>query len=137
MAAQRGADLLLKVDQTGTGTFITVAGLRTRTLALNAATVDVSNADSSGLWRELLAGAGVRNARITGAGLFTSSTTDALIRDTFLAGTIRAWQVIIPTFGTIQGNFQISSLDLAGQYNAEMTFDITLESAGALTYSPM
>ena len=137
MAAQRGADLLLKLDQTGTGTFITVAGLRTRTLALNAATVDVTNADSNGLWRELLAGAGIRNARITGTGLFTSSVTDALMRDTFLSGTIRAWQVIIPAFGTIQGNFQISALDLAGQYNAEMTFDITLESAGALTYASM
>jgi len=137
MAAQRGADLLLKLDQTGTGTFITVAGLRTRTLALNAATVDVTNADSNGLWRELLAGAGIRNARITGAGLFTSSVTDALMRDTFLSGTIRAWQVIIPAFGTIQGNFQISALDLAGQYNAEMTFDVTLESAGILTYTSM
>ena len=137
MAAQRGADLLLKVDQTGTGTFITVAGLRTRTLALNAATVDVTNADSNGLWRELLAGAGVRNARITGAGLFTSSTSDALMRDTFLSGTIRAWQVIIPAFGTIQGNFQISALDLAGQYNAEMTFDVTLESAGMLTFTSL
>jgi len=137
MAAQRGADLLLKIDQTGTGSFITVAGLRTRTLALNAATVDVTNADSVGLWRELLAGAGIRNARITGAGLFTSSASDALIRDTFLSGAIRAWQVIIPTFGTIAGNFQISALNLAGQYNAEMTFDITLESAGALTYTPM
>ena len=127
----------LKVDQTGTGTFITVAGLRTRTLALNAATVDVTNAGSVGMWRELLAGAGVRNARITGTGLFTSSTTDALMRDTFLTGTIRTWQVIIPTFGTIQGNFQISALDLVGQYNAEMTFDVTLESAGPLTYTSM
>ena len=135
MAAQKGRDLLLKVDQTGTGTFITVAGLRTRTLAFNAATVDVTNADSVGLWRELLAGAGVRNARISGTGIFTSSVTDALVRDTLLAGTIRSWQVIIPAFGTIQGLFQIGALTFAGQYNAEMTFDITLESAGALTFT--
>jgi len=137
MSAQRGADLLLKVDQSGTGSFITVAGLRTRTLVFNAATVDVTNADSAGLWRELLAGAGIRNARITGNGLFTSSQTDALIRDTFLAGTIRTWQVIIPTFGTIQGKFQIGALTIAGQYNGEMTFDITLESAGSLTYTSL
>jgi len=137
MAAQRGADLLLKVDQTGTGGFITVAGLRTRSLALNTATVDVTSADSAGLWRELLAGAGIRNARITGTGLFTSSVTDALIRDTFLTGAIRAWQVIVPAFGTIQGSFQISALDLAGQYNSEVTFNITLESAGVLSYTPM
>ena len=135
MAAQKGRDLLLKIDQTGTGTFVTVAGLRTRTLAFNAATVDITNADSSGQWRELLAGAGVRNARITGNGIFTSSTTDALVRDYFLNATIRNWQAIIPAFGTIQGAFQISSLDYAGQFNGEVTFDITLESAGALTFA--
>lgn len=135
MAAQKGRDLLLKVDQTGTGAFITVAGLRTRTLAFNTATVDTTNADSAGPWRELLAGAGVKNARITGNGIFTSNASDALVRDAFLNGTIRNWQVIIPAFGTVQGPFQISALDYAGQYNAEITFDITLESAGALTFA--
>ena len=135
MAAQKGRDLLLKVDQTGTGTFITVAGLRTRTLAFNTATVDTTNADSVGPWRELLAGAGVKNARITGNGIFTSNASDALVRDAFLNGAIRNWQVIIPAFGTVQGPFQISALDYAGQFNAEVTFDLTLESAGPLTFA--
>ena len=137
MAAQRGSDLLLKIDQTGAGVFVTVAGLRTRTLAFNTATVDTTNSDSVGLWRELLAGAGVRNARITGNGIFTSSATDALVRDTFLNGVIRTWQIVIPGFGTVQGLFQIGALTYAGQYNAEVTFDITMESAGALTFTSM
>ena len=136
MPAQKGRDLLVKVDQTGTGSFITIGGLRTRTLAFNAATVDITNSESAGLWRELLAGAGVRNARITGNGIFKDSATDALVRDTFFTGTIRAWQVIIPGLGTVQGPFQIGALDFAGQYNAEVTFDITLESAGELIFVP-
>ena len=41
MTAQKGKDLLLKVDTNGPGSFVTVAGLRARTLAFNAATVDV------------------------------------------------------------------------------------------------
>ncbi len=45
MAAQSGKDMLLKLDSTGSGSFLTVAGLRTRSLAFNAAaigkTVDV------------------------------------------------------------------------------------------------
>ena len=41
MTAQKGKDLLLKVDSNGAGSFVTVAGLRARTLAFNAATVDV------------------------------------------------------------------------------------------------
>jgi TP901-1 family phage major tail protein len=135
MPAQKGRDLLLKVDQTGTGSFITVAGLRTRSLAFNAATVDITNAESSNQWRELLAGAGMRNARITGNGIFKDGASSALLRDTFFTGTIRNWQVIVPALGTIQGPFQISSLDYAGQYNAEVSFDITLESAGDLLFT--
>lgn len=134
MPAQKGRDLLVKIDSTGTGVFITVAGLRTRTLAFNAATVDTTNSESTGLWRELLAGAGVRNARITGSGIFKTGATDALVREIFFSGAIRNWQVIIPGLGTVQGPFQISALDYAGQYNAEVTFDMTLESAGELTF---
>ncbi len=134
MPAQKGRDLLIKLDQTGTGSFLTVAGLRTRTLAFNAATVDVTNTESVGQWRELLAGAGVRNARITGNGIFKNAASDALVRDTFFTGMIRNWQIIVPAMGTVQGPFQISSLDYAGQYNAEVSFDMTLESAGELTF---
>ncbi len=60
MAAQKGKDLLLKIDSDGLGTFVTVAGLRSRTIAFNAETVDVTDQDSSGQWRELLVGAGIR-----------------------------------------------------------------------------
>ena len=34
MTAQKGKDLLLKVDSDGAGSFMTVAGLRARTFAL-------------------------------------------------------------------------------------------------------
>ena len=40
MAAQKGRDLLIRLAD-GTGGFATVAGLRTRQLALNAETVEV------------------------------------------------------------------------------------------------
>jgi len=52
----------LKLDSTGAGGFVTVAGLRTRTLAFNAAAIDITDAESAGRWRELLAGAGVKKA---------------------------------------------------------------------------
>ena len=67
MAAQKGKDLLLKVDSDGAGTFTTVAGLRSRAIAFNAEQVDVTHQESAGQWRELLAGAGAKSARITGA----------------------------------------------------------------------
>lgn len=50
MTAQKGQDLLLKVDTDGAGSFATVAGLRARTLAFNAASVDVTDQESAGRW---------------------------------------------------------------------------------------
>lgn len=134
MAAQKGKDLLLKIND-GTSAFVTVAGLRTRRLALNADMVDVTDAESVGRWRELLDGAGVRRASVSGTGVFKDQTSDALLRDVFFTGATRDWQIVVPGFGVIAGPFQIANLDYRGEYSAEVTFDISLESAGALTFT--
>lgn len=135
MAAQKGKDLLLKVDTTGAGSFSTVAGLRSRSISFNAETVVVTHAESAGEWRELLAGAGVKSARIAGAGIFKDAASDATIRAYVFDGTIREWQVVIPDFGTIEGLFQITSFELSGRHDAEVAFEIALESAGMLTFT--
>lgn len=132
MAAQKGKDLLLKLDDGGS--FVSVAGLRSRRIAFNAETVDVTHAESAGRWRELLAGAGVRRASISGAGVFKDAASDAAIRTVFFDGTIRAWQVVVPGFGTIEGPFQITALDYRGEHAGEVTYDLSLESAGELTF---
>ncbi|WP_088348506.1 MULTISPECIES: phage major tail protein, TP901-1 family [Rhodomicrobium] len=135
MAAQRGKNLLLKVDATGSGSFATVAGLRARSLAFNAATVDITHTESADEWRELLAGAGVKTARLSGSGIFKDAASDETVRGYFFAGTIRDWQVAIPDFGTVEGAFQITALEYSGSHDNELTFEIALESAGALTFA--
>ncbi|MEZ5764280.1 MAG: phage major tail protein, TP901-1 family [Xanthobacteraceae bacterium] len=135
MSAQKGKDLLLKMDN-GTG-LVTVAGLRSRRLAFNAETVDITHAESAGRWRELLEGAGVRRASVSGRGIFKDGASDALMRQTFFDGVIRTCQVVIPDFGTIDGPFQIVSLEFSGDHNGEVIFDLSLESAGALTFSAL
>lgn len=134
MAAQKGKDLLLKIDD-GSGNFVTVAGLRTRRLALNADAVDATDAESAGRWRELLAGAGVKRASVSGTGIFKDQASDALLRQTFFDGLLRNWRIVVPDFGVLEGAFQISSLDYRGEHAAEVTFDIALDSAGALTFA--
>lgn len=137
MAAQKGKDLLVKIDSTGESEFVTVAGLRSRTLAFNAETVDITHQESSGQWRELLEGAGARNARITGAGIFKDAASDEFVRALFFAGTIRNWQVVIPDFGTVTGPFQITSLEMSGRHDGELGFEMGLESAGALVFEAL
>lgn len=137
MVAQKGRDLLLKIDADGSGGFVTVAGLRARRLAFNAETVDVTDAESAGRWRELLAGAGVRRASLSGAGIFKDAASDALIREVFFEGTIRDWQIVVPDFGTVAGPFQLTGLTFSGEHNGEVAFEIALESAGALAFATL
>ena len=136
MAAQKGKDLLIKIGNGATPeTFATVAGLRATTLAFNAQNVDVTNADSSDMWRELLSGAGVKSAAITGSGVFKDAASDALLRSAFFSQTLCNWQIVIPDFGTVAGPFKLASLQYEGPYDGELKLSLSLASAGALTFT--
>ena len=134
MAAQNGKDLLVKIDMTGDGSFQTVAGLRATRLSLNAEPVDVTSLESTGGWRELLGGAGMKTAAISGSGVFKDADTDARARQIFFDGETPEFQVVVPDFGIIEGKFQITSIEYAGAHNGEATYEMSMASAGALTF---
>lgn len=133
MVAQKGKDLLLKIVDGGD--FVTVAGLRSKRIAFNSQTVDVTDAESAGRWRELLAGSGVQRAAVSGSGIFKDAASDALIRQRFFAGEIVDWQLAVPDFGTVEGPFQVTALEYTGSHDGEVTFEVALESAGVVSFS--
>lgn len=136
MSAQRGKDLLVKIGDGGSPeNFASVAGLRATTLAFNAQSVDITSADSTDQWRELLAGGGVKTATITGSGVFKDAASDESIRSKFFNQTTPNWQIVIPSFGTVQGAFKVSSLQYEGPYDGELKINLSLASAGALTFT--
>lgn len=135
MAAQNGKDLLLKIDMTGAGQFETVAGLRATRISFNAESVDVTSLESEGGWRELLSGAGVKSAMIAGSGVFKDDVTDERARQIFFDGETPEFQVIVPEFGIVEGAFLITALEYAGSHNGEATYELSLASAGALSFT--
>lgn len=135
MGAQSGKDMLIKIEASGGGAFETLAGLRATRLSLNAQTVDVTTLDSPGGWRELLAGAGVRSASLSGSGVFKDAASDARARDVFFGQQAPAFQVIVPDFGTIEGPFQIAAIEYAGDYDGEATYEVSMASAGAISFA--
>ena len=137
MAAQKGKDLLIKLDMTGDGVFQTIAGLRATRISFNADPVDVTSLDSEGGWRELLAGAGMRSAAISGSGVFRDEATDERARGVFFNREIPEFQVVIPDFGVVEGPFQITSLEYAGSHDGEASYELSLASAGALTFTAL
>lgn len=138
MAAQKGRDVLLKIGDGGSPeAFTSVAGLRARTISLNAKTVDATDGDSAGRWRELLAGAGVKSASVSGAGVFRDAASDALIREAFFAQEARRWRLVVPDFGTLEGPFLVAALEYAGEHEGEATYALTLASAGAVSFAAL
>jgi TP901-1 family phage major tail protein len=144
MAAQKGLDVLMKIDISGTKT--TIGGLRSTSITLNDESVDITNKDSLGN-RTLLAGAGVNSLSVSGSGVFTDSAAEVAVRTAFAAqqntsdGTsaqtaaFESFQFRIPNLGTYTGAFQITSLEYAGEYNGEATYSMSFESAGYITFA--
>ncbi len=59
------------------------------------------------------------------------------MRGLFFGGAVCSWQLLIPGFGTVAGSFQITSLQFSADYAGEVTFDLALESAGELSFTPL
>lgn len=137
MTVQNGKDLLIKIDLDGSGDFQTVAGLRATRISFNAESVDVTTIESEGGWRELLEGAGMRSATLSGSGVFRDDATDARARQVFFDGQMPEFQVVIPDFGVVEGAFQITALEYSGSFDGEATYELSLSSAGALDFAAL
>ncbi len=135
MAGQKGRDVLIRIAD-GEGGYETLAGIRSTRFQLSSVRVDGTSADSPDAWRELVAGAGVRSAKVSGAGVFKDAASDARMREVFFAGAVPDWELVIPHFGSLTGAFQIAELVWEGSYDGEAGFSVTLESAGALVFLP-
>ncbi len=135
MAGQKGRDVLIKIsDGEVPESFITLAGIRSSEIELNAQLIDATSADSAEGWRELLIGAGVKTARVKGRGVFKDAESDQRMREVFFTDEKPNWQLVIPGLGTFTGSMQISELRWAGEYDGQAEFSIDLQSAGQLQF---
>ena len=132
MAVQKGALLLLKIDISGT--YTTIGGLRSTSISMNDESVDVTNKDDGGD-RVLLAQAGIRSFSVSGSGVFKDSTAETNLKSALGAASFTNFQIIVPDFGTFTGPFMVASLEYAGEYNGEVTYTTSLESAGSITFA--
>ena len=83
----------------------------------------------------MLGGAGVRSAGISGAGVFRDEGSDERARQIFFDGETPDFQVVIPDFGIIEGPFQVTAIEYAGPHDGEATYELSMASAGALSFT--
>ena len=135
MAGQRGRDVLIKIGDGGAPeSFITVAGIRARTISLSAGLVDATTAESAEAWRELIAGAGTKRAEVAGSGVFKDAASDELLRAAYFAGEAASFELIVPGFGALRGPFVLAELSYGGEHEGEAAFSVRLASAGAIFF---
>ena len=132
MAAQKGSAVLIKVGADGSE--VTIGGLRSSSITLNDETVDVTTKDS-GNNRELLPQGGIQSVSISGSGVFTDAASEETVRAAFGASSFSRFTFIIPDFGDYAGDFQVTSLEYAGEYNGEATYSMSFESSGACNFT--
>lgn len=135
MAAKAGKNILIKHDSNGSGSYVTLGGMRSKSLRIGRQMIDTTDSDSTNLARELLAGGGVVSMAISGGGVFKESAAEKACIGRVLSGAVVSHQFIYPGLGTFEGLFQTTQADLSGEYNGESQFSLSFESGGAITFT--
>lgn len=131
-----GRSILVYIkDNAGTPAYQAIAGLRSRAIKLNSESVDITNADSTNQWRELLDATGIKSATISGDGVFKDNAATEEVREAFFAGSHRDWKFSIPGFGDVVMAGRITELTFSGGYNDAVMVSMTVESAGEVTWT--
>lgn len=142
MAGQSGTTWALSVRTALTPTYTDLAGLRTRSFKINNNPVDVTTAESSGRWRELLGDTGTVELEIDAAGLYQKDAPGHLLPSLVVSGASTVFRLVSSASSagiTIVGSFIVTEYEASATYNEAATFTVKLMSTGAptITYSPV
>ena len=139
MAKQLGRALLLKIgDGAGSEAFANLCGLNSKTMTINNSSIDVTTPDcdtpAGALWTETLSG--LKNVSVSDDGFFEDSSTELRMNTVAMSADNSCnFQIVVPNFGTYAGNFRIASLEFGGETEGGVTYSLSLESNGAVTFT--
>lgn len=136
MTAQKGADLVLKIGNGGAPeTFSILGGMRTTRLQLNQTMLDASNIES-GAWKALQPSAGIRSLQIDVSGIFTDIANEETLRLQAFAGTARNYQLVFGNGDVLAASLMVASYERRGDLATPESYNIQLENAGVVTFTP-
>lgn len=135
--AYKGLDFILEVDNgtEGVPLWTRVCGLTQTGLTINQEGVDITDNCSEG-WREMLEGAGVRSVSISGSGNSRNNDGQKFLEEACRSNLFVKARIRRGYGDQFSGVWQIPSVGASATYNGAETFEVTLESAGEITYTP-
>ena len=131
-SARTGRSLLL---YDGLASTTLIAAMRTTSFTIQGAAVDVTDKSSSGQYRELLAGAGVVSVSVSAKGLLSGSAQTQTLVTRALSRTVDNYRLVFDNGDILEGAFQLVQFEASGDYDGEQTYQLALESGGALTFT--
>lgn len=109
-----------------------ILGIREKGIAIAGEPINISSDEDNG-WRALLAEAGENQVDITISGV----TKDAVLKTAWFNGSRQAAVTITyPNGDELSGTFHLASFTDTGPYNDATTFEATLNSTGAVVFTP-
>ena len=139
MAKQLGRAMLLQIELVaGGGSFTNLCGINSKSITINRNSIDVTTptcaAPQGQLWTETMAG--VSNVSVSGDGFFEDSTAEARMNAVaMLADNVASFKITVPSFGTYAGAFRVNSLEFGGETEGGVTYSVSIESTGAVTFT--
>jgi len=134
MAANDGRSFLLKQGAVAASP-VTIAGARVTSFAIANEVVDITNKDSNA-FRTLLEGAGTKALTLEIDGVLDKGASTDQFLLASINNSIDIYSLFFNNGNTLEGQFQVESLTVAGEHNTEQTFTATLQSSGAYTFNP-
>ncbi len=131
--ARTGRTLLI-ADGTGVGATV-IAAMRSTNFTIQGKAVDVTDKNSGGQYRELLASAGMVSVTVGAKGLLSGSTQTQTLVNRAINRTIDNYRITFDNGDVLEGPFQLVQFEAAGDYNNEQTYQLGFESGGALVYT--
>ena len=129
MAAGSGRNLKLQRSIDGGLTYVTVAGIRTKSFTIGMEPIDVTT-DDSNAWRTLLAEPGNRTIDCSGSGVSEDDSFLALVLASTASVVLEDMQLLLPSGAKIALSMAITSYAATGEYQGAETFEISFQSSG-------
>lgn len=130
--AYSGLDFLLKCGGFNDNP-ITLGGMRATTMVLNNETIDITHKESQGM-RTLLPKSGIQSLTITASGIFTNAESEQFLKQKAFSRELGLYSLFFPNGEKFQAHFLVTQYERSGDHNGEETYNVTLESSGAIVF---
>lgn len=127
MAKKSGRELIIKVGSTP----VTIAAVRSKSVAINNERIDTTNDDSGG-WQEGLTVSGLRSVEITVSGLADGI---GLRATAYGASPVAEVEVTFVDGAKLEGDFFVTGYTESGEHDGAIEFEATFASNEEPTYT--